>query len=163
MELIRQQDKSDCGVANCVMIINHFTNTKTTIEDFKLAHNYKREEYSLENIKDLLVNYSIDIEYFEIESLNNLIEANSYPILLVVKNSLDLNHYVIVNKYENGVFEVYDPSFNLKRKLTIKQLKDISLNIAGFIKKNNKYQEQQKLVKFNQKYFRRFRLLFKTN
>lgn len=72
MKIVHQQDQNDCGMACALMVINHYHQQTLSLSEFKVQHNYHRNELSFAEIEELLKNYQIRAESYQLTSFEEL-------------------------------------------------------------------------------------------
>lgn len=104
---VRQIDQADCGVA-CVLTILNYFGVKESREVIGSLVGVTSTGSTLLGLKEALVNYGIKSEGYE-ASIKHIKELK-FPCILHTVLENKFLHYIVLFKYENERFTIFDPA-----------------------------------------------------
>ncbi len=118
---VRQQDRSDCGVA-CLLSVVKFFGGEARLERLRELSGTSKQGTTLLGLYQSANEIGVDAEAYEAD-LENLLEQTDPCILHIVKDG-HFQHYVIYYGSENGQLIISDPAEGVML-LTPKELEEV--------------------------------------
>src|SRR5699024_10797269 len=106
---MRQESEIDCGYAVSCMLINYLQHQRLSIDELKFKSQFDYEMLSIENIQDILKNYFINSDVYEVD-FNEFQNLTKTPIIVFTEVPKVGYHFVVVYAIKKGKVLVADPS-----------------------------------------------------
>lgn len=148
IHLIKQHDEKDCGAA-CLSMILEYYGKKLPIASIREAIQVDQYGANIYGMIDGAKKNGLIASGLEgtVEEMITGINDNTIqlPIIIRIVNREFYEHYVIISKFANSKFTIYDPDIG-KRKLSVKELNECFLGQVITFEKDTCFKSENKRV-----------------
>lgn len=122
MELIRQTEAAECGLA-CVAMVANYHGQQVDLATLRQRYNYSLKGATLRSLMRVADELSLSTRALSVR----LDHLDRVPLPAIIH--WDMNHFVVLNEIRGGKFEVYDPSTGVCRL----EEKEFSARFTGVV------------------------------
>jgi ABC-type bacteriocin/lantibiotic exporter with double-glycine peptidase domain len=144
---LKQEEEYDCGFAVAAMIIHTIQNFFVSVEELKFKYSSESEMLSLKDIENILGNYFVKTKSYQCD-IKELTADSRLPVIMFVKNSENIGHYIVCYEIKNNKMLIADPSGDSLQWIDTTEIAKTFLGVVMIPKKDRQY--EFKKIKLNQ-------------